>query len=102
MTDKLAELVSRCKGPVYVTVNNHKAFYESAKTAWENLCSLDEDLNKDTGAETVKKMIELDTIIEVHFYPDTPIGFYQVFHWDLESALALAIDALAENQKEQH
>lgn len=92
--DKLAELISKCKGPVYVDVNGHRGFYETVEQKWRNLCVLDEDLEKETPRDVVDKMIEADTIIEVHFYPETPVGFFHVFHWDLDQALTLALECL--------
>jgi hypothetical protein len=37
-------------------------------------------------------MIYLDNIVNVHFYPDNPIGFYDIYHYDLDSAIQLALD----------
>jgi hypothetical protein len=34
-----------------------------------------------------KEMIERDTIIELQFYPDTPIGSCTIIHYDLEKCL---------------
>lgn len=39
-------------------------------------------------------MIETNTIVELQFYPDTPIGFYRVYYCDLDAALDEAYCAL--------
>lgn len=36
-------------------------------------------------------MKDFDTIIEIHFYPDTPVGFYKIFHYDLDMAIDEAL-----------
>jgi len=32
-----------------------------------------------------------DFIIEIQFYPDTPVGFHVVYHYDLDAALDEAL-----------
>jgi hypothetical protein len=32
-------------------------------------------------------MVEKDQMVMIQAYPKTPIGFYVVYHWDLESAI---------------
>ena len=39
-------------------------------------------------------MIETDTIVEIHIYPDTPIGSYIIFDASLDTALDRAMDCL--------
>lgn len=39
-------------------------------------------------------MKELNSIIDLHFYPDTPIAFYKVYHYDLEKAIDKALSIL--------
>lgn len=33
-------------------------------------------------------------IVDLQFYPDTPIGSYQIVHYDLDKALQLALEFL--------
>jgi hypothetical protein len=42
-------------------------------------------------------MKELDTIIEIHFYPDTPIGGYSIYSYDINDAIDKALLTLNEN-----
>ena len=46
---------------------------------------------EDISKEVYEKMIELNTIIELQFYPDTPIGSYKIYHYDLEMAIDEAL-----------
>lgn len=89
--DKLILLLSRCKCGVSLTVNDHRDVYQTAKQAIEDLESMGHTVDDD---DVRAKMIELDTIVDLHFYPDTPVGFYKVLHYDLEMALDIALDAL--------
>lgn len=83
--DKLKELLNRCKCGVFVTVNEHRDYYEPAEKHVEDAMSMEcpPEIADDVRAE----MIARDTIIKVHFYPDTPIGSYEVWHYDLDAAL---------------
>jgi hypothetical protein len=90
--DKLQELINRCRCGVYVSVNEHRDVYQTAQQRileWRDECQ-----DSDIPAEVLNTMIERNTIVEVQFYPDTPIGFYRVRHYDLESALDIALDGL--------
>ncbi len=89
--DKLNKITELCKGSVTVYINQHKDYYETAEY---NLKNKDIQDIEDIKPDVIKEMIKRDTIIEVHFYPDTPVGFYDVFHYDLETALDMALDIL--------
>jgi hypothetical protein len=47
--------------------------------------------------EIRKKMVETDTIVSIHFYPDTPISFFDIYHYDLDTCLDLALECLEDN-----
>lgn len=42
------------------------------------------------------KMIETNTIVEVVFYPHTPVGSYIIYHWDIDGALDGALSVFEE------
>jgi hypothetical protein len=90
MMDKLKELLARCKCGVYVQVNVHRDVYETAEQWWEtqDICG---DSLKFTPPEVRAEMIRLNTVVDVQFYPDTPVGFYRVAHHDLDAALGAAL-----------
>ena len=50
---------------------------------------IDED---DISKDVLQKMIEKDTIIELTFYPDTPVGSYIIYGYDLDLVLDEAIN----------
>ena len=47
----------------------------------------DPDIDADFEAKDYQKMVETDTVIEIAAYADTPVGFFSVYHYDLEMAL---------------
>lgn len=36
-------------------------------------------------------------MVHLQFYPDTPIGFYEVYHWSVQGAIEAATAILDEN-----
>jgi hypothetical protein len=82
----LQELLNRCKCGVFVTVNQHRNYYETAEQSLDSLSTNEwpPQIEPDVRAE----MIRTDTIIEIQFYPDTPIGSYSIYHYSLQGALA--------------
>jgi hypothetical protein len=95
MLDKLKLLISKCKCGVNVRVNAHKDNYETVE---KYLMFMNDDFIFDEDDALSKadfsKMVEDDTIVEVTFYPDTPIGSYQIFSHDIDTALDRALDIL--------
>lgn len=91
MTDlKLKRLISLCKCSVSVEIDKHKNYYESVSAHLDDL-EIDEE---DVDRETMNRMIEMDTIVIIQFYPDTPVGFYRVYDYDLDRALSKALAVL--------
>jgi hypothetical protein len=84
---KLKEIMSLCKCGVFVSVNAHRDYYESVD---ENL----DDRVDEIKPEVMKKMVETNTIIHIQAYPETPVGFNQVFHYDLDAALDEMLECL--------
>jgi hypothetical protein len=89
--DRLSELVGKCKGEVIVSFNEHTSNYE---TVAERIGIWEQHEGYEIEPHIKDKMIELDTIVTVHFYPSTPIGFYKVIHYDLGMALDEALDCI--------
>ena len=84
--DKFIRLSLLCKASTSISVNEHKDCYQSVE---DYLTESEAEVSQDIR----QQMIELDRVVCVHFYPHTPIGFYQVYHWDVDKAVdeALAI-----------
>jgi hypothetical protein len=91
--DKVKKLMVGCKCGVYISVNEHKDYYESAKQyiakAIENIY-----YPEDTDQITKDKMESMDSIVKIQFYPETPVGFYNVWSYSLDDALDSAISIL--------
>lgn len=89
--DKLNELLKRCKCGVYLTVNAHRDYYRTAAQTLDELSKQEDP--PEIPDDVRQKMIESNTIIDLQFYPNTPVSFYVIYHHDLNAALdeALAI-----------
>lgn len=86
--DKLKQLISRCKCSVSLSINEHREIYETAEQALEEAkqFSCPPDIDDDVR----KIMIETDTVIILRFYPDNPVGFYEIYHYDLDKCFDIA------------
>ena len=88
--DKLKKLLALCKCGVYVQVNVHRDVYDTAAQWWDNQDACGDSL-RETPPEVRAEMIRTDTVVDVQFYPSTPVGFYRVAHFDLDAALDAAL-----------
>jgi len=86
--NKLNELISKCKCSVSVEIDDHKDVYETVE---DNILPYDLD-SDDLNPDIYKEMKARDTIVRIQFYPDTPIGFYVIYHYDLDLALTEALE----------
>ena len=102
MSDQIKEktqaLIDGCKSSVHVTFNDHRANYQNVEKYLMEMYSEEKGYCED---DVWQEMIKKDSIVEVQFYPDTPIGFYVALHHDLESALDIALEILRKNREEQ-
>lgn len=85
--DKLIKLVSLCKASVSVTVNDHKDYYMSVEDYLKDRAESNE-----VERSIIQKMIELDTVVCIQFYPRTPIGFHIIWHYDIDMAMDIALN----------
>jgi hypothetical protein len=86
MKDML-QLFNACKCAVHITCNQHKNYYESVEQYME-------DNKADCAEDVLSEMIKRDTVIEIQYYPITPVGFNIIYHYDLETALKAAIESI--------
>jgi hypothetical protein len=91
--EKLKKLIERCKCGVHITVNEHRDYYETVEQHFKSNPIKEEDL-EDIESDFYEKMKELNTIVELQYYPDTPVGFYKIYHYDIEMALDEALSSL--------
>ena len=87
--DKLKELLKCCKCGVFITGNEHRNYYITAETRLKELMEM--ECPPELTDDVRQKMIEMDTIINVQFYPNTPIGNYDIYHYDIDTALDEAL-----------
>lgn len=95
MMDKLKALLARCKCGVFVTVNEHRDYYATAAKALDDAEGV--ECPPRIAPDVRAKMIELDTIIQIQFYPDTPIGSHQIWHHNIDAALDMALACVTPN-----
>jgi hypothetical protein len=89
MSDKLKTLMSKCECSVYLRINDHRNIYKSAIEALEEAQHYECPPEIDSAVR--QRMIETNTIIELQFYPHTPISSYDIWHYDLDAALDIAL-----------
>lgn len=85
------KLLGRCKCGVFLTINEHRDYYQSVADRLDEFRERDwSDFTDEEAAE----MLAADTIVELQFYPDTPGGFYCVVSHDLDVAIKKALACL--------
>lgn len=86
--ENFKELVSLCKASVELSVNDHKDYYESIEQ------HLDEEDRRDIDKEVFEQMVKRDTVVRVVAYPLTPIGSFVVYHYDIDKAIDMVLNAI--------
>lgn len=105
--EKLLQLINACKCSITLEINEHKNYHQGVKVYLEELESFSGE-SLQIEDKTMEKMVKLNTIILIQFYPETAftltnnfnisrIGFYRVFHYDLEMAIDQCLDILKLN-----
>ena len=97
--DKLKELLTRCKCGVFLIVNEHRDYYQTVEQRLEEVAGY--ECPPEIAPEVRAAMIATDTMIDLQFYPDTPIRSYRIVHYDLDAALDEALNCLTPNAKSQ-
>ena len=98
--DNLKKLIERCKCGVFISVNKHRDYYQSVAVSLQEMAE-QRECPPEIPDDIRQKMIEKDTIVEVHFYPNTPITFFEVFHYDLDSAISWALQSITPKKGEE-
>ena len=94
--EKLNKIYLLCKCSITISINDHRDYYQTAEQSLNEIGMMNEKLVQEIGEDVYNEMIKTNTIIHVQAYPDTPIGFYSIYHYDLESALDKTIEALTQ------
>jgi hypothetical protein len=93
--EKLNKLKELCKISVCININNHKQDCISVERYFKD--GIMDDYLEEIAPEVFEKMKELNTIIDIQYYPRNIVGFYRVFHYDLEKAIDEALASLENN-----
>ncbi len=90
--NKFEKILKRCKCGVYLEINIHRDDYMTAEERLDQREMVGGDLN--ITDEVKQEMIKTNTIVELTFYPDTPVGSFSIYHYDLDAVLDQALDCL--------
>lgn len=89
----LKKLISLCDSNIDIFINDHKSSSTSIDFYVEN------DTHNDYIHTSIRnKIIELDTIIQINFYPRTAWTFYTVWHYDIDLAIDEAIQIIERHE----
>ncbi len=97
--DKFKELLAKCKCGVGLAVNEHRDYYKSVEDQLEEWKRW--ECPPEYTDEVRDAMIKSDTIVDIIFYPDTPIGNYRIIHHDLDQALDEALACIATQDQQR-
>lgn len=91
--DKLKILLDKCKCGVFLSVNEHRGYHETPhqRLEWYAKIECPPEISDEVRAGILKS----GDIVDLLFYPQTPIGSYRIVHYDLDEALRLAIECLS-------
>lgn len=89
----MKEILQRCKCGVFFTANEHKDYYVEAEQWLIDACQNQEDVDE-IGKNVWEEMIKRDNILTLQFYPNTPIGFYRIYHYDYDELIKKAKEIL--------
>lgn len=93
--NKLQQIIDKCKCGIYLEINKNRDYYQTVEEEIkeiQNMISIDE-----IEPEMIKKMIKHNSLISLQFYPNSPVGFCIIYHYDLESILDWALKILKED-----
>ena len=90
--NKLKRLLERCKCGVFLIVNEHRDYYQTAEEKLNEASKYDFPPVIEDNVREI--MIKTNTIIVLQFYERTPISSYEIWHYDLDKCLDEALDCL--------
>ena len=90
-------LADLCKGDVALFINEHRSDYQSIEEYFISNSYMDLDI----AGSRKKEIIEKDFFVQLIVYPDTPVGSYSIYHYDIDLAIKEALDIVINSvQKE--
>ncbi len=100
--EQLIKLISLCGASVNININEHRTSYQSVSEYIDETKLMGAIENEEIDSEVLSEMISRDIIVQVQFYPRTPVSFYVVFHYDIEQAIKEALEIIASFTGESH
>jgi hypothetical protein len=89
MKEKLMLLISKCKGQVSLTINEHR---NANSSLGDYLLNSFPDLEElDFKPETALGIAKQETLVVLRWYPNSSVGFCTIIHYDPELALDEAL-----------
>lgn len=85
---KLQEL-NKCG--LYITINEHRDYYNSIEDAIKYLVA-DDELSYIEDKEIIDKIIENNCLVRIIAYTKTPVGSYELYHYDVDEAIKIILD----------
>lgn len=67
---------------------NFSVYYESVEN------HINEEEKGDIEKEVFYEMVKRDTVVRVKAYPQTPISFFVVYHYDIDMAIDIALETV--------
>lgn len=94
--DKLQKLSLACKNSVTLSINKHRDYCKPVEEYINELKLIKSIDDEDVDLIMLNKMIECDTIVELYMFPDTSLGFYAIFGYDVETVLDRGLNCFSE------
>lgn len=94
--ERLKTLILKCKASVTISINNHRDYYDTVEDKFKS--EPDAEFRDEIDNDVFDEMVRTDTVIEVQFYPNSPVGFYRVYHYDIEKAIEEALRLIQINE----
>lgn len=85
--EKIDKLRQFCKCEVNISFNEHRNSRQSLKD-WLAFIDAVED---EVQHHVLQEILDQDELVAIQYYPDTPVGFHRVLHYDLDLALDEAL-----------
>jgi hypothetical protein len=90
--EKFKELVLLCNASVEISVNDHKDYYKSVEQ------HINEEERGEIEDDIFDEMVKRNTIVKVMAYSRIPVGFFVVYHYDIDMAVNIALEAVKNDQ----
>lgn len=90
----LKKLIDICNYEVKIAINEHKNTYQKVKDRICDLKSIDAFFDDEVNEDVYNKMCELDTMVCVTAYPNTAVGFYVIYHYDVDKAISDMLETI--------